>query len=229
MRPIGRRTSDWREMSGSSRSTTPHTQENLQAGARVGGIHRRSPTLKSADTQREVIGNGGEGQGVRVGRLDRLLRQGRISSAAAFDTWAGRGVPRLARRRGGRLVATRRLLHRGEICPVVLHERTARPRRESQDQARGDGKQLVKKRVHIRLYATEVRIVGSKRQFRTHRLSNRRPYHLENGRRLGLCYLIRDQPIKFVSQRVSYSDRNNEREAAARCQSQERNNLLGND
>lgn len=175
MRPIGRRTSDWREMSGSSRSTTPHTQENLQAGTRVGGIHRRCPTLKSADIQRDEIGNGGEGQFVRVGGLDRLLRQGRISSAAALDTWTGRGVPRLARRRGGRLVATRHLLHRSKIGSVVLHERTTRPWRESQDHARRDGKQLVKERLHVGLYAAEVRIVGSKRQFRTHCLSNRRP------------------------------------------------------
>ena len=162
MRPLGRRTSDWREMSGSSRSTTPHTQENLQAGARMGGNHRRRPILKRADIQRDVIGNGGEGQVVRVSRLDRLLRQGRFSSAAALDTWTGWGFPRLAGRRGGRLMATRRLLHRSEIASVMLHERTARSWRESQDQARGDGKQSVNERLHIELYAAEVRIVGRK-------------------------------------------------------------------
>jgi hypothetical protein len=44
----------------------------------------------------------------------------------------------------------------------MLHERTARPWRQSQGQAGNNGKQLVKKRVHIELYATEVRIDGEK-------------------------------------------------------------------
>lgn len=58
MRPTGRMTTDEREMGRSSRSTTPHTQEFLQAESRVGGIHRRRATLKRADIQRNVIGNG---------------------------------------------------------------------------------------------------------------------------------------------------------------------------
>lgn len=72
----------------------------------MGGDHRRIGTEKRADIHRIMIGNDGEGQGERVGRLDRLHWQCGISFAAAFDAWFAGGVPRIARTLVGCLVTT---------------------------------------------------------------------------------------------------------------------------
>ncbi len=71
-------------------STTPHTLKNLQAGTRADGAKPLNAAYERFDVQSEMIGNDGEDQ-VMVGRLNRLLRQYRISNATALDTWIVRG------------------------------------------------------------------------------------------------------------------------------------------
>lgn len=60
--PKGRKTTDGHELIANRRSTMPHTQENLQAGARVGGDHRHMAAVESADIHGDMIGNDGERQ-----------------------------------------------------------------------------------------------------------------------------------------------------------------------
>lgn len=94
-------------MTASRRSTTPHTQENLQAGSKVGGDHRRMAAEEIADVPITMLGNDGDGQAMRLGRLNRLLRQCCNSNAAALDVWLGRRIHWLKGTVGNRRMATR--------------------------------------------------------------------------------------------------------------------------
>lgn len=113
------------EMTADCQSTTPHTQENLQAGSRVGGDHCRMAAEEIADAPITMIGNGGDWQAVGLCRLNRLLRQCCDSNAAALDIWLGGRIHRLTGTVGNRRMATR-CLHWGEFCSAMLHEDTAR-------------------------------------------------------------------------------------------------------
>lgn len=113
------------------------------------------------DIERKMAGDGKHGQMDRVGRLDRLLRQCSILSAAAIDIWPGRRISRIAWPIRNRLVAARRFC-RDRIRPVLLRESTTRSRRQSQNQACGDGQEEMENRIHFNgLYASRLKRVRS--------------------------------------------------------------------
>lgn len=85
----------------------------------------------------------------KIKRLDRLLRQRRILSAAALDARRNGGFWRRMRlRRGiGRRATTFRL-DGTSVVPLESLKNPTRPRRQSEKDARRDGDKLMKKGVH---------------------------------------------------------------------------------
>jgi hypothetical protein len=60
--PRGQLTTDGHELIAICRSTTPNTQENLEARASVGGDYRRMAAEERADIHVEMFGNADKSQ-----------------------------------------------------------------------------------------------------------------------------------------------------------------------